>query len=94
MRNNALIGLAAALFCILVYITFRFEFKYAIGAVAGLVHDVIITVGILAFFHWLGFAVQIDLQVIGAIMTIIGYRINTRSLFLTEFEKILKYCEG
>ncbi|MDP1880281.1 MAG: protein translocase subunit SecF [Parachlamydiaceae bacterium] len=76
MRNNALIGLAAALICILIYITFRFEFKYAVGAVAGLVHDVIITLGILAFFHWIGFAVQIDLQVIGAIMTIIGYSLN------------------
>lgn len=76
MRNNALIGLAIALFCILVYITIRFEFKFAIAAVVGLVHDVIITVGILALFHWLGMPVQIDLQVIGAIMTIIGYSLN------------------
>ena len=76
MRNNAILALTAALLAILVYITFRFEFKYAIGAVAGLVHDVIITLGILAIFHALGFAVQIDLQVIGAIMTIIGYSLN------------------
>lgn len=76
MRNNALLGLAAALVCILIYITFRFEFKFAIGAVAGLVHDVIITLGILAFLRAIGFAVQIDLQVIGAIMTIIGYSLN------------------
>jgi SecD/SecF fusion protein len=76
MRNNAIIALAIALFSILVYITFRFEFKYAIGAVVGLVHDVALTLGILALFHKLGFAVQIDLQVIGAIMTIIGYSLN------------------
>lgn len=76
MRNNAVIALAAALLAILIYITFRFEFKYAIGAVAGLVHDVIITIGFLAIFNALGFAVQIDLQVIGAIMTIIGYSLN------------------
>lgn len=76
MRNNALIGLTIALLCILLYITIRFEFKFAIAAVIGLIHDVIITVGILAFFHKLGLPVQIDLQVIGAIMTIIGYSLN------------------
>ena len=76
MRNNAIMALAAALISILIYITFRFEFKYAVGAVVGLVHDVIITLGILAIFHQLGFPVQIDLQVIGAIMTIIGYSLE------------------
>lgn len=76
MRNNAIIGLAIALLCILVYITLRFEFDFAVAAVIGLVHDVIITVGILAMFKALGMAVQIDLQVIGAIMTIIGYSLN------------------
>ena len=68
MRNNALFGLSIALIGILLYITFRFEFKFAIGAVVGLAHDVIITLGILAFFHWIGMQVQIDLQVVGAIM--------------------------
>lgn len=76
MRNNAAWALGIALLSILIYITVRFEFKYAIGAVAGLVHDVIITLGILALFHALGFPVQIDLQVVGAIMTIIGYSLN------------------
>lgn len=76
MRNNAIIGLAIALFAILVYITFRFEFKFAVGAVAGLVHDVAITLGVLAILHAIGLPVQIDLQVVGAIMTIIGYALN------------------
>lgn len=76
MRNNMIIGLALALLSVLIYITLRFEFKYAIGAVIGLIHDVIITVGILAFFHWIGFPVQIDLQVVGALMMIIGYSLN------------------
>lgn len=76
MRNNAVIGLLIALASILLYITFRFEFKFAVGAVVGLAHDVIITLGILAIFQALGLAVQIDLQVVGAIMTIIGYSLN------------------
>lgn len=76
MRNNAIMGLTLALLSILLYIALRFDFQYAIGAVIGLVHDVLITVGILALFHKLGFPVQIDLQVIAAIMTIIGYSLN------------------
>lgn len=76
MRNNAMIALALALLGILIYITFRFEFKYAVAAVIALVHDIIITLGIAAIFHWLGFPVHIDLQMIGAIMTIIGYSLN------------------
>lgn len=76
MRNNAIIGLGIALLAILIYIAVRFEFKFAVSAVIGLIHDVLITVGILAIFHAMGLAVQIDLQVIGALMTIIGYSLN------------------
>jgi SecD/SecF fusion protein len=76
MRNNAIIALACALLSLLLYITFRFEFKYAVAATAGLIYVVIMTLIILALFHALGFLVQIDLQVIGAIMTIIGYSLN------------------
>lgn len=76
MRNNALLALFFALISILIYITFRFEFKFAVSAVIGLLHDVLITVGIIALLNALGVMVQIDLQVIGAIMTIIGYSLN------------------
>lgn len=76
MRNNALIALGFALLSVLIYITLRFEFKYAIAAVIALAHDVAITLGLLAFFRWAGLPVQIDLEVIGAIMTIIGYSLN------------------
>lgn len=90
MRNNAIIALGAALLAILVYITFRFEFKFAVGAVAGLIHDVIITLGILALFHALGFAVKIDLQVIGAIMTIIGYSLNDTIIVFDRIREDIK----
>lgn len=76
MRNNAIIALVLALLSVLIYITFRFEFKFAVAAVVGLAHDVVISLGIFALFHALGFIVQIDLQVVGAIMTIIGYSLN------------------
>jgi SecD/SecF fusion protein len=76
MRNNALMALSFALISILAYITLRFEFKYAIAAVIALAHDVLITIGALAMFHALGFAVQINLEIVGALMTIIGYSLN------------------
>lgn len=76
MRNNAIFGLVLALLAILLYITVRFEFKYAVAAVIALVHDAVITVGAIALFHMLGMPVQIDLQVIGAIMMIVGYSLN------------------
>ncbi len=46
-----IIGLTIALLCILVYITLRFEFKYAISATLCLAHDVVFTVGVLAILH-------------------------------------------
>jgi SecD/SecF fusion protein len=76
MRNSAIMGLTLALLAILIYITLRFEFKYAVAAVVGLLHDVLITFGVIALCHKLGLPVQIDLQVIGAIMTIVGYSLN------------------
>jgi len=90
MRDNTIMALSLALLSVLVYITLRFEFKYAIGAVAGLVHDVLLTLGILAFFRWLGFAVQIDLQVIGAIMTIIGYSLNDTIIVFDRIREDIK----
>lgn len=76
MRNNAMIGLAIALLCILMYITIRFEFKYAISATICLAHDVVFTVGVLALLHSIGVPLQIDLNTIAALMTIVGYSLN------------------
>lgn len=90
MRNSALFGLGLAMLSILIYITLRFEFKYAISAVIGLAHDVIITLGILALFHKLGFPVQINLEVIGAIMTIIGYSLNDTIIVFDRIREDLK----
>ncbi|HKZ00248.1 MAG TPA: protein translocase subunit SecD [Rhabdochlamydiaceae bacterium] len=76
MRNNALIGLTIALICILLYITVRFEFKYAMSATICLAHDVIFTIGVIALMHFLGVPVQIDLNTVAALMTIVGYSLN------------------
>jgi preprotein translocase subunit SecF len=60
-----------ALFGILLYVSFRFQWRFAVGAVAALVHDVLLVVGILSIFR-----VNFDLTVVAAILAVIGYSLN------------------
>lgn len=76
IKTNALLALLFACAAILIYITFRFEFIYAISATIGLVFDVCMTISALSLLHALGMPIQIDLTVIAAILTIIGYSLN------------------
>lgn len=76
MRNNAILGILLAFAAIFVYIAFRFEYKYATAAILCLLHDVLITLGAVGLLHALKVPVQIDLNTIAAIMTIIGYSLN------------------
>ncbi|MFC1773196.1 protein translocase subunit SecF, partial [Pseudomonadota bacterium] len=66
-------GLAVlyALLGILIYITLRFEYRFSFGAVAALVHDVIITLGVFSLVQ-----VEFDLTVLAAILAVIGYSLN------------------
>lgn len=65
------IAMLIALFCILIYVSLRFEKRFALGAVAALIHDVIIVIG---FFSILG--IEFDLQVLAAVLAVIGYSLN------------------
>ncbi len=76
MQTNALIGITIALVCILAYITFRFEYKYAIAATLCLVHDIIFCLGVLALLNVMGVQIQLDLHTVAALMTIVGYSLN------------------
>ena len=66
-------GLAVlyALIAILVYVAFRFEYRFSLGAVAALVHDVLITLGVFSLFQ-----LDFDLSVLAAILAVIGYSLN------------------
>ncbi len=70
------LGIAIALLAILVYITLRFEFKYAMSATLCIAHDVLFTVGFIALLHALKVPLQIDLTTVAALMTIVGYSLN------------------
>jgi preprotein translocase subunit SecF len=60
-----------ALFGILVYVSLRFEYRFAVGAVIALVHDVLITIGVFSLFQ-----VEFDLPVLAAVLAVIGYSLN------------------
>lgn len=76
MRTSALIGLSVALLAILIYITFRFEFKYAMSATLCIAHDVLFTLAFIAILHALKVPLQIDLNTVAALLTIVGYSLN------------------
>ncbi len=71
LTQNALLALAIACGLMIIYITLRFQFVYAISGIIALLHDVLVTVGIFSLFH-----IQIDSSFVAAILTIFGYSIN------------------
>ena len=90
MRKNALLGLSLALLCILIYITVRFEFKYAMSATLGLAIDVAVTLALVATLHAFKVPVQIDLNTIAALMTIVGYSLNDTIIIFDRIREDLK----
>lgn len=69
VRSAGAVGLALLL--MLVYVTIRFEFKLAMGAVLSLFHDIVVTLGFFAFMQW-----PFDLTVLAALLAIIGFSLN------------------
>lgn len=71
LRLAALMAIFASLFFIVIYISWRFQYRYAIAAIIALIHDVLIVFGIFNIFN-----LQISLAVIAAFLTIVGYSLN------------------
>src|SRR5256885_4502971 len=71
LAKSSLIALALGIIGVLIFVTFRFELSFAVGAIVALFHDVIITVGVFSLFNR-----ELTLTMVGAILTIAGYSIN------------------
>lgn len=71
LKNDGGIGMLFALAVVMVYVALRFQFKFSVGAVAALIHDVIIVLGIFSFFQ-----LEFDLTVLAAVLAVIGYSLN------------------
>ena len=65
------LGLLFALAVVMIYVTFRFQLKFSVGAVVALFHDVMITLGLFSMFAW-----NFDLTVLAALLALIGYSLN------------------
>lgn len=77
LQRGAIYSVLGALFVIFMYIMLRFEWRYGIGALAAITHDVIIVLGIFSLFQdLLPFSLQIDQAIIAAFLTIVGYSLN------------------
>ena len=74
-----------AIILILIYISIRFEFIYAIGAIAAIFHDVIITLGIFSILEY-----EISLAIIAAFLTIVGYSLNDTIVIFDRIRENMK----
>lgn len=71
LRDDGGVAMLLALAGILIYVTLRFEFRFSVGAIIALLHDVVITIGIFSIFR-----IEFDLTILAAVLAIIGYSLN------------------
>ena len=85
LSGKVIMAIISALGLILIYISIRFEFKFALGAIAALAHDILITLGI---FSILG--LEISLPIIAAFLTIVGYSLNDTIVIFDRIRENIK----
>ncbi|MCP3700705.1 MAG: protein translocase subunit SecF [Aliivibrio sp.] len=84
------LAILVSLLCILAYVSMRFEWRLAAGAVLALAHDIIITLGIFSFLQ-----IEVDLTIVAALLTVVGYSLNdTIVVFDRIRENFLKMRKG
>ena len=85
LAQQGILAVVIALFLVLIYVWFRFEWQFALGAIASLMHDVILTIGL---FCLLG--LEFNLSIIAAILTIIGYSLNDTVVIYDRIREFLR----
>ena len=85
LRTNGILAVCVSFALILVYITLRFEWRFAMAAVASEVHDVVITMGAISFF-----AIDVNLDTLAAILTVIGYSLNDTIIVFDRIRENIK----
>ncbi len=91
LKQDAIIAVLMSLLVILIYLGFRFKFIFAVGAVVALFHDVLITLGLYAaLYNILPINLDIDLTVVAAFLTLVGYSINDTVIVFDRVRENLK----
>jgi preprotein translocase subunit SecF len=79
------LGLVLAIFCILIYLWFRFEWQFALGAMIANVHDLVLTIGFMALTQ-----IDFDLSSVAALLTILGYSLNDTVVIFDRIREMLR----
>ena len=85
LSGKAVMAIGSALLLILLYISIRFEFIFALGAIVALLHDVLITLGIFSILDY-----EISLPIIAAFLTIVGYSLNDTIIIFDRIRENIK----
>jgi len=89
LLNSGIIAIALSLAAMLFYIWIRFEWQFSLGAICALLHDVILTLGIFSLF-----SLEINLSIVAAVLTIVGYSMNdTVVIFDRVRENLNKFSD-
>ena len=89
LLKSGVIAISVALFLMLIYIWIRFEWQFSLGAILALFHDVIVTLGLFSLLN-----LEINLSIIAAVLTIVGYSMNdTVVIFDRVRENLRKYSD-
>tara|TARA_B110001454_G_C12666309_1_gene411716 strand:+ start:240 stop:1160 length:921 start_codon:yes stop_codon:yes gene_type:complete len=85
LLQDGLLAITLSLAAMLIYIWIRFEWQFSLGAIVAIIHDVIITVGIFSFLFY-----EINLSIIAAVLTIVGYSMNDTVVIFDRIRENLK----
>ena len=89
LKGKAFFAVFTAIIGILIYISIRFELKFAIGAIAALIHDVLITLGVFSILNY-----EISLAIIAAFLTIVGYSLNDTIVVFDRVRENMKLLKN
>ena len=89
LQRSGLIAIGLSLIGMIIYITIRFEFSFAIGAVVGLLHNLLITIGVYCLFHR-----QFTTTTIAALLTVLGYSVNDTIVVFDRIRETRKLRSG
>lgn len=89
LKRSGMIAMIVALLGIIAYLTIRFEFAFAVGAIVAVIHDVLLTVGIYALM-----GNQFSLPTIAALLTVVGYSVNDTIIVFDRIREDLKLYRG
>jgi len=92
LKRDAVLAVLLSLVVILIYLAFRFKFIFALGAVLALFHDVLITLGLYSILYGVipGLNLEIDLSIVAAFLTLVGYSINDTVIVFDRVRENLK----